>query len=111
MEAELIMLSYKAREAIYLSNLLHEIGFEINLGPSPSPLTQTTLERATTDRVQKNCSRTNYITKRHQMLKELVKDGRINVCYKGATNMMAYVCTKHLKKQAFENGLMQIQTF
>lgn len=55
--------------------------------------------------------RTKYTALRYQLLKELMEDGRINICHKGTTNMLADVLTKYLRKQAFENILKQIRNF
>ena len=57
---------------------------------------------------KKFSGRTKHIAPKYQLLRELAKDGSINVCYKSTTNMIADVGTKYLEKQAFENVLRQI---
>ena len=75
-EAELMAASESAKEAIYLSNFLKELGFG-----STSPVQLSMDNKSAIDLAYnpENHSRTKHIARRHYFVRECVEEGRLRV--------------------------------
>ena len=97
-EAEIMAGSEAAKEAIYLSNFLSELGF----GPT-SPVELALDNRAAIDLSYnpEHHPKTKHIARRHFFIRECVEEGRLRVPYVATTENMADFFTKPLPAKTF----------
>lgn len=107
-ESELQAISYGAKEAVYLSNLLLELKFD-NFKPiSIKSDSSGALSLAANSMFS---SRTKHIALRFFFLRELIKRRRITVHHVPTQAMLADIATKYLDKHKFNSILQQIEDF
>ena len=107
--SELQALSYGAKEAVYLSNLLTELGFKTFFSVSINSDSTGALSVAGNAMFS---SRTKHIALRFFFVRELIKRNKITLQHNKPTQqMLADIATKHLSKQRFRELLQQIKDF
>ena len=107
-ESELLALSYGAREAVYLSNFLMELGFKTF---SSVPIHNDSAGALSVAGNAMFSSRTKHIALRFFFVRELIKRNKITLHHKPTQQMLADIATKHLSKQRFRELLQQIKGF
>lgn len=107
-ESELQAISYGAREAVYLSNLLLELKFDNFKLISINSDSSGALSLAANSMFS---SRTKHIALRFFFLRELIKRRRITVHHVPTQAMLADIATKHLDRHKFNSILQQIKDF
>lgn len=107
-ESELQALSYSAREAVYLSNFLLELGFKNFVSV---PINSDSAGALSVAGNSMFSSRTKHIALRYFFLRELIKRHKISIHHKPSQLMLADIATKHLSKQQFTFLLKKIQDF
>ena len=108
-ESELQALSFRAREAVYLSSFQTELGFKTF---SSVPMNSDSSTGALS--VAENAmfsSRTKHISLRFFFVRELIKKNKITLHHKPTQQMLADIATKHLSKQRFRELLQKIKDF
>ena len=105
-ESELQALSYGAREAVYLSNFLMELGFKTF---SSVPINSDSTGALSVEGNIMFSSRTKHIALRFFFVRELIKRNKIALHHKPTQQMLADIATKHLSKQRFRKLLQQIK--
>ena len=90
--------SEAAKEAIYLSNFLRELGFG-----SDSPVHLSLDNKSAIDLAYnpEHHSRTKHIARRHYFVRECVEEGRLRVPFVATVDNMADFFTKPLRKKTF----------
>ncbi|CAB1102198.1 unnamed protein product [Ectocarpus sp. CCAP 1310/34] len=94
-EAELQALSFSAREAVYISNFMTEIGFKTFRSV---PINSDSTGALTVASNAMFSSRTKHIALRFFFLGELTKRHRITLHHQPSATMLADIATKHLPK-------------
>ena len=107
-ESVLQALSYGAREAVYLSNFLVELGFKTF---SSVPINSDSTGALSVAGNAMFSSRTKHITIRFFFVRELTKRNKITLHHKPTQQMLADTATKHLSKQRFRELPQQIKDF
>lgn len=107
-ESELQALSYSAREAVYISNFLTELGFKKF---SSVPINSDSTGALSVAGNSMFSSRTKHIALRFFFLRELIKRRKISIHHKASQRMLADIATKHVPKQQFNYLLEQIRDF
>ena len=107
-KSELQALSYGAKEAVYLSNFLMELGFETF---SSVPINSDSTGALSVAGNAMFSSRTKHIALRFFFVRELIKRNEITLHHKPTQQMLADIATKHLSKQKFRELLQQIKVF
>ena len=108
MESELQALSYGAREAVYLSNFLTELGLKDS---SQVPIRSDSTGAFSVAGNSMFSARTKHIALRYFFVRELVKKNKITLHYTPTKQMLADIATKHLSKHTFRDLLQQIKKF
>ena len=108
-ESELVALNSAAKEGIYISSLLGELGFR-TCSSSFDLLTdnRSALSLASNGAFS---SRSRHIAVRFASLREWVKDGRLALDFVGTKAMLADGLTKALARPIFESLIKQIENF
>ncbi|CAM9522413.1 unnamed protein product, partial [Laminaria digitata] len=96
MEAELISMALVSKEAVYLSNMMAELGFGKLFNSVPLFVENTGALHIAGNSTYS--SRTKHIDLRFFFLKELVKEGRITIHHVATTKQLADMGTKFLSK-------------
>ena len=107
-ESELQALSYGAREVVYNSNFLMELGFKTF---SSVPINSDSTEALSVAGNAMFSSRTKHIALRFFFVLELIKRNKITLHHKSTQQMLADIATKHLSKQRLRELLQQIKDF
>ena len=107
-ESELQALSYGAREAVYLSNFLTELGLKDS---SQVPIRSDSTGALSVAGNSMFSARTKHIALRYFFVRELVKKNKITLHYTPTKQMLADIATKHLSKHTFRDLLQQIKNF
>ena len=107
-ESELQALRYGARDAVYLSGFLMELGFKTF---SPVPINSDSTGALSVAGNAMFSSRTKHIALRFFFVRELIKRNKITLHHKPTQQMLADIATKHLSKQRFRELLQQIKDF
>ena len=107
-ESELQALSYGAREAVYLSNFLTELGLKDS---SQVPIRSDSTGALSVAGNSMFRARTKHIALRYFFVRELVKKNKITLHYTPTKQMLADIATKHLSKHTFRDLLQQIKNF
>ena len=107
-ESELQALSYGAREAVYLSNFLTELGLKDS---SQVPIRSDSTGALSVAGNSMFSARTKHIALRYFFVRELVKKNKITFHYTPTKQMLADIATKHLSKHTFRDLLQQIKHF
>ena len=107
-ESELQALSYEAREALYLSNFLMELGFKTF---SSVPINSDSIGAPSVAGKAMFSSRTKHIALPFFFVRELIKRNKIILHHKPTQQMLADIATKRLSKQRFRELLQQIKAF
>ena len=107
-ESELQALSYGAREAVYLSNFLTELGLKDS---SQVPMRSDSTGALSVAGNSMFSARTKHIALRYFFVRELVKKNKITLHYTPTKQMLADIATKHLSKHTFRDLLQQIKIF
>ena len=97
-ESELQALSYGAREAVYLSNFLMELGFNTF---SSFPINSDSTGALGVAGNAMFSSRIKYIALRFFFVRELIKRNKITLHHEPTQQMLANIATKQLSKQRF----------
>ena len=105
-ESELQALSYGAREAVYLSNFLTELGLKDS---SQVPIHSDSTGALSVAGNSMFSARTKHIALRYFFVRELVKKSKITLHYTPTKQMLADIATKHLSKNTFRDLLQQIK--
>ena len=105
-ESELQALSYGAREAVYLSNFLTELGLKDS---SQVPIRSDSTGALSVAGNIMFSARTKHIALRYFFVRELVKKNKITLHYTPTKQMLADIATKHLSKHTFRDLLQQIK--
>ena len=108
MESELRVLSYGAREAVYLSNFLMELGFKTF---SSVPINSDSTGALSVAGNAMSSSKAKHIALRFFFVRKLIKRNKIILHHKPTQQMLADIATKHLSKQRFRELLQQIEDF
>ena len=108
MESELQALSYGARDAVYLSNFLMELGFKTF---SSVPINSNSTGALSVAGNAMFSSRTKHIALRFFFVRELIKWNKTTFHHKPTQQMLADIATKHLSGQIFRELLQQIKDF
>lgn len=95
-EAEYVALSTAAKEAMYLRTLLKEIGLQNEVGPTT--IYSDNLGAQQLAKHHKYHARSKHIEIKHHYVRDLIKEGCINVNYISTNDMRADVLTKNLVK-------------
>jgi len=98
-EAEFVSASYGACQAVWLRNVLEEIGCRQEGG------TLVFCDNSSTIKLSKNPvlhGRSKHIHVRYHFLRELVKEGTIRLDYCTTTDQVADIMTKAVKREVFE---------
>ena len=90
--------SEAAKEAIYLSNFLRELGFGLD---SPVCLAMDNKSAIDISYNPEHHSRTKHIDRRHYFIRECVEEGRLRVPFVSTVDNMADFFTKPLPKKSF----------
>ena len=104
-ETELQALSYGAREAVYLSNFLMELGFKTF---SLVPINSDSTGALSVGGNAMFSFRTKHIALWFFFVRELIKRNKIILQHKPTQQILADIATKHLSKQRFRELLQQI---
>ena len=104
-ESELQALSYGAREVIYLSNFLMEVGFKTFFSV---PINNDITRALSVAGNAMFSSRTKHIALRFFFVRELIKINKITLHHKPTQQMLGDIATKHLLEQRFCELLQQI---
>ncbi|CAB1102440.1 unnamed protein product [Ectocarpus sp. CCAP 1310/34] len=107
-EAELQALSFSAREAVYISNFMTEIGFKTFRSV---PINSDSTGALTVASNAMFSSRTKHIALRFFFLRELTKGHRITLHHQPSATMLADIATKHLPKQRFATIMQLIKDY
>ena len=108
-ESELQTLRYGAREAVYLSNFLMELGFKTF---SSVPINSDSTGALSVAGNAMSSSRTKHTALRFFFARELIKRNKITLRHKPTQQMMlADIATEHLSKQRFRELLQQFKDF
>ena len=107
-ESELQALNYGAREAVYLSNFLTELGLKDS---SQVPIRSDSTGALSVAGNSMFSARTKHIALRYFFVRELVKKNKITLHYTPTKQMLADIATKHLSKHTFRDLLQQINNF
>ena len=107
-ESELQALSYGAKEAVYLSNFMTELGFK---DFSSVPINSDSTGALNVAGNAMFSSRTKHIALRFFFIRELIKRKQITLHHKPSAEQLADCCTKHLPKHQFASILQQINNF
>ena len=107
-ESELQALSYGAREAVYLSSFLTELGLKDS---SQVPIRSDSTGALSGAGNSMFSARTKHIALRYFFVRELVKKNKITLHYTPTKQMLADIATKHLSKHTFRDLLQQIKNF
>ena len=107
-ESELQALSYGAREAVYLSKFLTELGLKDS---SQVPIRSDSTGALSVAGNSMFSARTKHIALRYFFVRDLVKKNKITLHYTPTKQMLADIATKHLSKHTFRDLLQQIQNF
>ena len=107
-ESELQVLSYEAREAVYLSNFLMELGFKTF---SSVPINSDSTRALSVAGNAMFSSRTKQIALRFFFVREFIKRNKIILHHKPTQQILADIATKHLSKQRFHELLQQVKDF
>ena len=107
-ESELQALSYGAREAVYLSNFLTELGLKDS---SQVPIRSDSTGALSVAEISMFSARTKHIALRYFFVRELVKKNKTTLHYTPTRQMLADIATKHLSKHTFRDLLQQINNF
>ena len=107
-ESELQALSYGAREAVYFSNFLMELGFRTFFSV---PINSDSTGALSVAGNAMFSSRIKHIALRLFFVRELIKRNKITLHHKPTQQMLADTATKHLSKQRFRELLQQIKYF
>ena len=107
-ESELQALSYGAREAVYLSNFLTELGLKDS---SQVPIRSDSTGALSVAGNSMFSARTKHIALRYFFVRELVKKNKITLHCTPTKQMLADIATKHLSKHTFRDLLQQIKNF
>ena len=97
-ESELQALSYGAREGVYLSNFLTELGHKDS---SQVPIRSDSTGALSVAGNSMFSARTKHIALRYFFVRELVKKNKITFHYTPTKQMLADIATKHLSKHTF----------
>ena len=108
MESELQAPSYGAREAVYLSSFLMELGFKTF---SSVPTNSDSTGALNVAGNAMFSSRTKHIALRFFFVRGLIKRNKITLYHKPTQQMLADIATKHISKQRFRELLQQIRDF
>ena len=106
-KSELQAPSYGAREAVYLSNFLTELGLKDS---SQVPI-RSDSTGALSVAGNSISARTKHIALRYFFVRELVKKNKITLHYTPTKQMLADIAIKHLSKHTFRDLLQQIKIF
>ena len=104
MKSELQALSYGARETVYLSNFLMELGFKTF---SSVPINSDSTGALSVAGNAMFSSRTKHIALRFFFVRELIKWNKITLHHQPTQQMLAGIATKHLSRQRFRELLLQ----
>ena len=104
MKSELQALSYGARETVYLSNFLMELGFKTF---SSVPINSDSTGALSVAGNAMFSSRTKHIALRFFFVRELIKRNKITLHHQPTQQMLAGIATKHLSRQRFRELLLQ----
>ena len=107
-ESELQALSYGAREAVYLSNFLTELGLKDS---SQVPIRSDSTGALSVAGNSMFSASTKHVALRYFFVRELVKKNNITLHYTPTKQMLADIATKHLSKHTFRDLLQQIKNF
>ena len=107
-ESELKALSYGAREAVYISNFLMELGFKTF---SSAHINSDSTRALSVAGNAMFSSRTKHIALRFFFVRELINRNKITLHHKPTQQMLAKIATKHVSKQRFRELLQQIKDF
>ena len=107
-ESVLQALSYGAREAVYLSNFLTELGLKDS---SQVPIRSDSTGALSVAGNSMFSARTKHIALRYFFVRELVKTNKITLHYTPTKQMLADIATKHLSKHTFRDLFQQIKNF
>ena len=107
-EAEIQALSYGAREAVYTSNFLMELGFK-TFGTVPINSDSTGALTVAGNAI--HTQRTKHVALRYFFIRELVQRGQVVLRHRPGETQLADVATKHLPKHRFTSIVKQIQDF
>ena len=102
-EAEIMAGSEAAKEAIYLSNFLRELGFGASLLPADGTVTLRMDNKAAIDLSYnpEHHARTKHIDRRHYFIRECVEEGKLRVPFVSTVDNMADFFTKPLPAKTF----------
>ena len=106
-ESELQVLSYGAREVVYLSNFLMELGFKTF---SSVPINSGGTGALSVAGNAMFSSKTKHIALRF-FVRKLIKRNKMTLHHKPTQQMLAGIAIKHLSKQRFRELLQQIKDF
>lgn len=109
LEAELISMALASKEAVYLSNMMTELGFG-KLFDSV-PLFGDNTGALHIARNSTYSSRTKHTAFRFFYFKELVKDGKIAIHHVATQKQLADVGTKFITKSTHRHPLNLIKTY
>ena len=107
-EAELQALSFGAREAVYLSNFMRELGFKTF---GSVPINSDSTGALTVAGNAMFSSRTKHIALRYFFVRELIKRNEIRLHHQPSEKQLADLATKHLPKHRFASIVKQIKDF
>ena len=107
-ESELQALSYGAREAVYLSNFLMELGFKTF---SSVPINSDSTGALSVAGNAMFSSRIKHIALRFFFARAFIKRNKITLHHKPTQQMLADIATQHLSKQRFRELLQQMEDF
>ena len=97
-EAEIMAGSEAAKEAIYLSNFLAELGFGSTLPPNLRMDNKSAIDLAYNP---EHHARTKHIDRRHYFIRECVEEGKLRVPFVATADNMADFFTKPLPAKTF----------
>ena len=109
MEAELISMALASKEAIYLSNMMAELGFGKLFNSVPLFVKNTGALHIAGNSTYS--SRTKHIALRFFFLKELIKEERITIHHEANTKQLADIGTKLLSKSTHQHLQELIKTY
>lgn len=107
-ESELQALSFSAREAVYLSNFMWELGFKTF---TTVPINSDSTGALSIAGNSMYSARTKHTALRYFYLRELVKRRKVTIHHVKTQLQLADVGTKHLSKSQFEFLVKAIQNF
>lgn len=107
-ESEIIALNSVAKQGVYYLSMLGELGWPKLRTSKLLTDNRSALSHAANGNYS---NRSKHISVRYAALRELVKDGRLQLDFVASVNMLADICTKFCTREVMQSLIWQIANF